>query len=214
MDLGRQGYGHAVQNRDGVGAVSCEGVFSNADPSNSIVSHTYWTDSATNTTASPITYEFSYEIAPPRLRLYDHTGVSDATAGAPEVSFVLEIRANGVVVFSSSATMVGGTAGHNLTESGSSLNPVAVSISPYIFGYDFDPSIGTINLGSFNPGESVTVEYEMTTSMSTAGVETGGRAAVGDPFDLGGSPGFSGTFTGNGTVPTTETSFGGIKASY
>jgi hypothetical protein len=218
LDFTRDGFGRAAQNRNGVGAVSVEAVFANADPTNSIVSNTLWTDSATNNSAVPVVYEFSYLIAPPELRLADFAGANAAMVGAPNASFDLEIRSNGVVVFSATASLVGGFNGHSLTETGTSLNPQLTPnpLPPLtnIFGYDFDSAVGTINLGTFNPGQTVTVEYEMTASVVSAGFELGGRAAVGDPFDLSGTPGFTGTFLAAGVVAVEESSFGKVKAQY
>lgn len=213
LDFARDGFGRAAQNRNGIGAVTVEAVFANADPNNSVVAHTLWTDSATNNTTGPVVYEFTYLIAPAQLRLADYAGASAGSPGAPDASFDLVIRSNGVVVFSSSASMVGGFNGHSFTETGTSLNPVFVPGSS-VFGYDFDSAVGTINLGSFAPGQTVTVEYEMTASVVTAGFELGGRAAVGDPFDLSGTPGFTGTFIANGVVAVENESVGQLKSRY
>ena len=214
-DFARAGYGRAAQNLDGVGAVACEGVFVNADPTNSIVSNTLWTTSATNTTTGPVSYAFNFVIAPPALRLADYAGLDALTPNAPTTTFILEIRSNGAVVFHAEASMVGGINGHNLTETGTSLNPVfVVGLTSAVFGYDFDSVTDVIDLGSFNPGETVTVEYQMTASVVSGGFEVGGRAAVGDPFDLSGTPGFTGDLVTNTPVPVEDKSFGRVKAQY
>ena len=214
LDPGRDGYGRASQNLNGVGAVACEGLFNNSDPTNSIVSNTLWTKTATNGTAGPVNYVFNFLIAPPALRLADFLGVDAATANAPDVEFHLEIRSNSVVVFSATATMVGGVNGHSLTESGTSMSPVFVAETADVFGYNFSSFSDTIDLGVFSSGQSVTVEYQMTTEVVSGGFETGGRAAVGDPFDLSGVPGFDGELVENGAVPVGDASFGAVKTRY
>ena len=214
-DFARAGYGRAAQNLDGVGAVSCEGAFANGDPTNSILSNTLWTTSATNTTAGPVNYVFNFLIAPPALRLADYAGADALTPNAPDVTFILEIRSNGTPVFHAEASLVGGVNGHALSETGTTLNPVfATGITSAVFGYDFDSVTDIIDLGIFNPGETVTVEYQMTASVVSGGFELGGRAAVGDPFDLSGTPGFTGALVPNNPVPVEDKSFGQVKAQY
>ena len=112
-----------------------------------------------------------------------------------------------------SANLIGGFVSHVLVEGGTSLSPTFVPGSS-IFGYDFQPYADVLNLGSFNPGETVTVEYEMRVSVDTPGFEAGGRAQIGDPFDLDGTPGFSGTFIGNGVVATESRSWGEVKSLF
>ena len=109
--------------------------------------------------------------------------------------------------------MVGGFVSHVLNTSGTSLSPAFVG-GGSTFGYDFDSAVGTLNLGTFNPGESVTVEYEMVAQVDTPGFELGGLAQVGDPFDLTGTPGFTGTFLANGVVAVEESSWGAIKSTF
>jgi len=213
LDFGRAGIGSAKQRPDGIAAVLADGLFANGNPQNSIVSSTLWTDSATNTTAGPIVYEFDFLITPPSLRIGDFAGLEETDISRPDVSFDVEIRANGVPVFQASAHLIGGFVSHVLNETGTSLSPTFVG-GGSVFGYDFQAYADVLNLGSFNPGETVTVEYEMTVSVDTPGFEAGGRAQIGDPFDLDGTPGFTGTFIGGGVVATESSSFGKVKSLF
>jgi hypothetical protein len=83
-----------------------------------------------------------------------------------------------------------------------------------VFGYDFQSYTDMINLGPVVAGGTMTVEYEMVVRVDTPGFEAGGRAQIGDPFDLDGSPGFSGTLLTGGPVPTEETTWGRVKSLY
>jgi hypothetical protein len=213
VDFLREGYARAVQRVDGIGSVGAHGLFANGQVDNRLTASTYWSDSATNTTGGPVTYEFQYLIAPAALRIGDFAGLSSTSLFRPEVRYALEIRANGVVVFSSAAEMAGGFVGHSFTETGTSLVPSFVDDGS-IFGYDFEARLDVLNLGSFGPGETVTVEYTMLAEVVTPGYEAGGLARVGDPFDLDGTPGFTGTFFGNGVVATDDASMGEIKSRF
>jgi hypothetical protein len=117
------------------------------------------------------------------------------------------------VVFQSSATLTGGFNSHLLTEGGTSLNPTFAG-GGSVFGYDFQSRSDTIDLGLVGPGESITVEYEMTATVSTGGNEAGGLATIGDPFDLDGSPGFSGSLLADGVVAVESRSWAGLKSLY
>jgi hypothetical protein len=218
VDFSANGFGRAVQRVDGVGAVRADAIFANGQTPNLVRATTQWSESVTNTTSDPIVYEFEYVITPPALRIADYAGLPDAADNAPEISFALEIRANGVVLFEAGAVLRGGRNSHTLTESGTSLNPVVtpnpLPSFPTVFGYDFDGRADVLSLGTFGPGETVTVTYTMLAEVLTPGFEAGGRAEVGDPFDLDGTPGFAGGFVGGGVVATETASWGELKHVY
>jgi len=74
--------------------------------------------------------------------------------------------------------------GHTLTDLGGTF----FTHADYPFnvrGYRFDPYVATIPLGVLATTD--VVEYVMQARVSGPGFETGGRAVIGDPFDLAGS---------------------------
>ncbi len=219
FDFEDPAFGSAVQRLDGVGAVVAEGLFADGQPGpNVIVASTTWSESVTNNTAGPASYSFTFFITPAELWIGDYAGASASNPLAPQANFDLSITVNGQVVFEAGAELRGGFNGHVLTESGTSLNPALTPdpLPPFtaIFGYIFDSYIDVLSLGTFNPGETVTVEYQMQASVSAPGFETGARAQVGDPFDLDGTPGFTGSIIPDSPVATTQSSWGQLKDLY
>jgi hypothetical protein len=213
VDFGRDGFGRAVQEPGGVGAVVADAIWANGLPGNYVVARSHWTDTATNAGSSPASYSFDFLIAPPELRIADFAGLEETDPQRPEVQFSAKITVNGVVLFEATAQLVGGSVSHALNETGTSLSPVFTG-GGSVFGYDFSGYSDTLDLGSVAPGGSVIVEYEMIARVDTPGFEAGGRSNFGDPFNLGGAPGFSGAITPGGPVPTTERSFGQIKKQF
>jgi hypothetical protein len=213
LDFSGDGAAIASQRPDGVGAVFVEALLANGTPSNVISSQTTWSSSDTNNLGGAVAYEFSYTITPAKLWIGDFAGLTENHFPRPTVSYSLVIRANSLVVFQSSATLTGGFNSHLLTEGGTSLNPTFAG-GGSVFGYDFQSRSDTIDLGLVGPGESITVEYEMTATVSTGGNEAGGLATIGDPFDLDGSPGFSGSLLADGVVAVESRSWAGLKSLY
>ena len=68
-----------------------------------------------------------------------------------------------------------------------------------------DPVIGSVKLGEFQNGDTVTVTYAMTSWLEIPGWEVGGFARVGDPFGLSSDPeGYvASIFPGHGTLSFT-----------
>jgi hypothetical protein len=213
IDFGRDGFGRATQEPGGVGAVVADALWANGQSGNYVVARANWADTATNTGTSPVNYNFDFVIAPPELRIADFAGLTEAGTQRPDVQFSATIKVNGTVVFEATAHLIGGFVSHVLNETGTSLNPVFTG-GGSVFGYDFSGYSDTLDLGTVGPGGSVTVEYEMIARVDTAGVEAGGRANFGDPFNLGGSPGFSGGITPGGPVPNSGRSVGQMKAQF
>jgi hypothetical protein len=213
IDFGRDGFGRAVQDPGGSGAVVVDAIWANGQPGNYAEARATWSDTATNGGGSPASYSFDFLIAPPSLRIADFAGLTESGTQRPDVFFSAVIRVDGVLVFEATAHLIGGFVSHVLNESGTSLSPVFTGAGS-VFGYDFSGYSDTLDLGSVPPGGSVTVEYEMIARVDTAGVEAGGRANFGDPFDLSGSPGFSGAITPGGPVPAGVSSVGRIKSQF
>lgn len=218
LDFSDDGFGQATQRPSGVGGVISEALFANGGNLNSVVSRTTWSDTETNNSGAPTSYEFQYLITPARLRIGDFAGLEETDPTVPEISFEIVIRANGVAVFTAGATLRGGFVSHELIETGTSLNPSLTPnpLPPFtsVFGYDFGSRADTIDLGSVDDGQSITVEYEMTATVFTPGFEAGGLAAIGDPFDLDGNPGFTGMIIPGGPVATEDSSWGEVKSLY
>lgn len=213
IDFSQTGFGEAAQRIDGVGAVLVDANFANGMTGNSVEARTTWTETVTNGTGGPLSYVFSFLITPPSLRIVDFAGLPDAGMNQVDVSYRTTIRANGVVVFESEAHLLGGNRSHALVENGTSLGPAFVNSGPG-FGYDFQPYSDDLGLGVVASGASMTVEYEMVARLDTPGFEAGGRAAVGDPFDLEGSGGISGEIRAEPPVATESRSWGLVKALY
>jgi hypothetical protein len=212
LDFAATGFGQATQRPDGVGAVAADAIFVNGQTGNYIEARTLWTESADNTSGAPADYVFDFSITPASLRIVDFAGLPDASNNAVDVSFQITIRANGAVVFEAGASVFGGNISHTLTETGTSLNPTFVAGS--VFGYDFAPYSDVLALGTVPNGGTITIEYEMVARVDTPGFEAGGRAEIGDPFDLSGTPGLSGTLRPAGPIPTQAASWGAIKTLY
>jgi len=213
IDFSGDGFGKATQRPDGVGAVLADVLIANGQPVNHAVASTNWTETVTNNTGVSTNYTFDFFITPPSLRIADYARLEETDLYRPDVSFQVTILANGSPIFQSEAHLIGGVVSHVLNETGTSLSPAFVPGSVR-FGYDFQPYADTIVLGPVAPGGSLTVEYQMVARVETPGFESGGRAQIGDPFDLDGTPGFSGTLTPGGPVPVEETTWGQIKSLY
>ncbi len=213
VGFGRDAFGLATQRPTGVGGVVADAVWASGGTGNYVESRTLWTHSATNTGSTVTEFVFTFLVHPSQLRIADYAGLEETDPQRPDISFSLTIRANSVVIWNADAELIGGSVSHVLNESGTSLSPTPVG-GGSIFGYDFASYGDMLSLGFFNPGETVTVEYEMIARVDSPGYECGGRAAVGDPFDLDGTPGFEGTITPGGPIPVRETSWGKIKELY
>ena len=170
----------------------------------SLTSRTTWQDSPLVAGPNAITLF----IKPGELMFSDFAGL-DLTAPTIEASYLIDLRLNGASVFSSEAVLRGGKNGHLLTESGTDLGGTYFTDVDYpsnIQGYRFDSLIANIPLGVLATTD--VVEYVMQARVSGPGFETGGRASIGDPFDLAGG-GSSISFAGPVPEPSSYFMFGG-----
>lgn len=204
------GFGRAIQRPDGVGAVLADAIYANGQTDNYVEATTSWEETATNNSGSAQDYVFDFLITPPSLRIGDYAGLSNTSSFPVDASFCVTILVDGNPAFTATANLIGGLAGHVLVETGTSLGPVAVGGGSE-FGYDFSAYADQLALGSIPNGGSVTVTYEMKARVDAPGFETGGRAQIGDPFDLDGTPGFTGELMPSSPVATEESSWGKIK---
>jgi hypothetical protein len=129
-------------------------------------------------------YIFSIRLPAARLKVLDFLGVGSSTAGRPIARFdiraTLHQGATTTTIIESSAELRGGQSNHTLTEMGQDLGGTFFAISPSQFGYQFNPFATRVDLGTLSAGDFV--EYSMRTTVSGAGFELGGLAAVGNPL--------------------------------
>lgn len=165
-------------------ALSADATFYNGARSvQSITARTTWQDSPLAAGPNAITLF----IKPGELIFSDFGGVGLTTPTTIEASYLIELKLNGTPVFSSEAVLRGGKNGNELIENGTDLGgtPFAdVDFPLSVQGYRFDSYTATIPLGVLSTTD--VVEYIMQARVSGPGTETGGRAIIGDPFDLAG----------------------------
>lgn len=174
----------AAQNVAGDGALAVEGLYANPPGRIVLLGETSWIQTAEITGGSPETLSIALSIAAPRLAFSDFAGVG---LGADELvsSYVIELLLDGNPIFGSTATFRGGRGSSLLEETGTDLGGTFFD-SGSLLGYDFDPLVTSVGLGTFDPGETLTVEYRMRVLVDTPQFETGGSASIGDPTDLSG----------------------------
>jgi hypothetical protein len=183
------GNARAAQNETVFGifsALQADGTFfvGGSSANNSLLSRTTWQDSPTASGPTSITLF----IKPGELGFSDFNGQSLLSTVPIEARFKIELTVNGTRVFFAEAILRGGKNGHSLTENGTDLGGtvfVDADFPSNVFGYSFDPLFTTIDLGNLTPSDVVL--YTMEVSVSGPGLETGGFAHIGDPFDLSGS---------------------------
>jgi len=146
----------------------------------SMTARTTWQDSPLAAGPNAITLF----IKPGELAFSDFAGMG-LTAPTIDVSYSIELKLNGAPVFASEAVLHGGKNGHTLTKSGTDLGSTYFADADYpsnVQGYRFDAYVALIPLGVLATTD--VVEYIMQARVSGPGFETGGRATIGDPFDL------------------------------
>jgi len=166
-----------------------------------------WSETYLNTSTTPLgsTLDFTIDgaglaiadlLVPtmPPAELFDGTG---AAAQPMTASFGIEILLDGSPIWQSSAQLTGTVASHVLTEVGTDIGGTPVS-DPTGITYEFGPYAGSLDLGTWDPGESFTLAYTINVSTwGPAGV-SGAAAYIGDVGGLVGqlpSGGMSATVT-------------------
>lgn len=122
-------------------------------------------------------------IKPGELAILDFA--STVFSHASTASFRIDLTVNGTSVFFSEAILRGGPTGLVLTKNGVDLGATAFTDARFpqnVRGYRFDPLFQTFHLGNLTPSD--VVRYTMQVDVTGQGLETGGYARVGDPFDL------------------------------
>jgi len=185
-DFGGDALARAGQNISGDGGVYVNGLYASPPDRIVLTAESIWEQTAEITGASPEALAMSLDIVAPHLSITDFAFVGGGLpANDNIVSYALSLLLNGAVVFESAAVLTGGRAGHTLVKSGADLGGIFFSSGGTI-GYDFDSLVTSVPLGTFDPGETLSVEYRMTVTVDTPQLETGGEAFVGDPLNLSG----------------------------
>ncbi|NNM33008.1 MAG: hypothetical protein HKO53_08065 [Gemmatimonadetes bacterium] len=172
-----------------------------------------FTQEVTNDSGVEVGYELLYNITPSELRLCPGESSSGEFMTAT-ASFGMVITKNGVPLESISASLTETPAGPELTTTGPDLVPSLFTDGGQ-FGYNFAGTTQILELGDLQPGESMTVEYQLSAAVSSPGDAFGGRAQVGDPLDLGSDPGFFFAVSiKDDPVAVENASFGHVKAQF
>lgn len=206
---GGQGFAKAV-NLNGITAVEANGSFYTGGDRRSLTAEAVYSDTITNTSGVTQKYSYDFVVFGPTLAVgdYAYADVGDITA-----TYVVDISVNGSSVWNSAATLSGGRAGHTLTKSGTDLGGTYFSdFGGHVFGYEFDDFVTDLLLGTLADGESLDFEASVFVKADALPYELGARAFVGDPGDIGGTPGLNGNIVATPTggpgpspVPEPET---------
>ncbi len=193
--------GFAQASVDGLGfsSAAVDGIFWNVEPSNTLTATATTSETVTNTSGNLMNYDYDFWVAAPELIISDFAGAAAGDPGAPVISYVLDIRLDGVSIWGSSAVLNGGLVSHTLTKTGEDLGGTFFSDpgwSGNIFGYQFDAFAGNLDLGSLSNGESLVLETFLTVSVNAGGYELGGAASILDPGSTEGA--FGGIVNGSG----------------
>jgi hypothetical protein len=215
INLTGPAYADAGVNDEGRAAVHVEGGYKvTGSLSNRLEASTSWSTTVTNNLGVPQRYLYLFTIDPIQLLLRDDRwNLGPNSPDAPSAEYGIEVRLDGVVVFSSHATLIGGGASHELRETGTDLGG-AFSGDPSSFGYLFDTFHGMVPLGPFQPGASFTVETTLLARTQARLLHTGGVADIGDPLDLKGDPGIDSAIIPDEEVSAEPTAWGALKALY
>jgi hypothetical protein len=211
----------AAQDLAGNSALELDGVYaSSAKPQDAGVFFpqvtdgvTTWTASVTNNSMVPKRYIYSFALSPIELELINNN-VNAADPLAPAVSYGVEVRANNVLLFESHALFKGGGLGHVLIETGTDLGGV-FSINEGTLQYDFASFQGVLDVGTAQPGATITVEAKLIGHTEAHRDYSGGEVDVGDPLDLKNDPGiFSVIFGEDDEVGVAPVSWSAAKHLY
>jgi hypothetical protein len=184
------GLAAATQNETVLGifsALAVDGVFADANENaESLTARTTWAESP----ASDGPASIALLIKPGRLISADFNGLSATDSPTIEARFRIELTVDGNATpfFFAEAILTGGQNGLDLDEFGTDLGGTAFSDVDFpneVRGFDFDAFAATIPLGSLTTSD--VVRYVMEVGVSGPGLETGGLARIGNPFDLGSS---------------------------
>jgi hypothetical protein len=201
----------AAQNDAGVSAVWVEAV-PNTPNGDYQHAETHWSETVTHSGAEPSEYVYEFHVSPPHLALKDNT---EGGPGNDSVTYEMEVRLNGNVIFQSSATLSGPENNPQLVKGGTDFGSTFFTQpSAHTYGYDFQAYDGLLSLGSYLPGQSLTVEAVLRVSNQINQCGIGAYASIGDPLDLGDDPGFRNNLFSTTFVSVESKPWSGIKALY
>jgi len=211
-------FGHVYSYPDGINGSRSSGV-----NTYSVTGTSDYTDTVTNTGSAAQMYVFNFEIDAGELGV----NINSNATGTQSASLSAIVKVNGSTAFDyeSSMTLASATATPVFTESGAVLNPAGPTLTPGDGSYFWSPYDGSIDLGTLDPGDSVTVDYTLvsqaTGNMTVVGSCTGGyggygvvAAAVviggggGGPCDSGAIARIGDPFNGAGTPTNAPVPFG------
>ena len=171
----------AVQDIDGAAAVHVDGMSANGQRGNTLLARSVWSESFTNTSNSA--QRFFATLSIPTISLF----ISDDTVAVPgdrtTAYYDISLEVNGGVVFSSGATLSGNTTGHDFVLTGTEFGGVGQQAGQS-FRFDFTAFDGLVNLGDFDPDESLQVVYRIEAGIDMPGFELFADASIGDPLSL------------------------------
>lgn len=186
-DFSGPAYADAGQSVGGFAAVGAEGAYADGSARHTLTATTTWEQTASITGGSAEALSVLLKITPGQLALIDFAGLAATDPERMMASYDIALDVNGTTVFDSGALLEGGLVSHVLTETGTSLGASFFQDAAFpnnVFGYDFGALLTSVSIGTFNPGENLTITYTMTVNVDTPGFETGGAALIGDPLDL------------------------------
>lgn len=201
----------AAQNDAGVSAVWVEAQ-PNTPNNDYQMAAARWSETVTHTGAQPAEYVYEFHVNPAHLALKDQ---SASGPGNDSASYEMEVRLNGNVVFQSSASLSGPANNPQLTKSGTDFGSTFFDEpSAHTYGYDFQAYDGLLSLGTYLPGQSLTVEVVLRVSNSIVVDGMGAYAGIGDPLDLGDDPGIRNSVFATEFVGVESQAWSGIKALF
>ncbi len=163
-------------------------------------------DTFTNTTGSASLFDFVFTVIPGEVFVSEFD--SSVTPGASDdlsAGYVLDINVGGSDAFDSAVTISNDSSGITQTRTGIDLN-TGLPFSPGTTSdnsYMWDEFVGSVSLGLLQPGDSVDIDYTLSTTAEVA-VYVAGTFACGGGFD--------GEGGGELVLTIDEPGFGGCSA--
>lgn len=184
----------AVARYDGFIAAAAQTSVSSGGNEWEWTSRVQFRDDYVNPAAAPQAFVFDFDIFAMSLRIFDREGTTQTAEIFAQVQ-VNRSDGSSTALFRIDETLTGGVFSLQLADSGNYVPPSTFTCALPTFGgrcadarYDFDPYHGSIPLGSFGPGETFTVQYDLSARVKARTIGVNGASAfIGDPFDVTGS---------------------------
>jgi len=217
-------FGHVYSYANGINGSRSSGV-----NTYTITGTSDYTNTFTNTGSAPADFVFNYDIAAGQLGV----SIASSAAGTQSANLSAIITVNGSPAFNyeSSMSLASASATPVFSESDAVLNPAGPTLTTGMGSYTWGDLLGSVSLGLLDPGQQVTVDYqlistaigEMTNDGScgsgplASAIGTEGAAATGTEGAAGTGSGpcnnfaiarIGDPFNGDGTPTTPPASFG------